>query len=263
MSENEKTQFFYEIFDASLPRLGPGSEASTKRALDMLFSSAKPPGKYATDSAGLRILDIGCGNGAQTIGLARHTRGTITAVDNHQPALDELQRRAQTAGVSGRIRISLKDMRNLGPDHGTFDLIWSEGAIAYHPGFREGVAACRRLLVPDGLMAVSELIWFRPDPPEECRQFFADVYPAMVDTDTNVAAIRGCGYEVLGHFKLPESDWLESFYLPLEARLESLRKTYAADSERIEPIETIQMEIEIYRKYSRYYGYEFYLMQRI
>ncbi|MDQ7785343.1 MAG: class I SAM-dependent methyltransferase, partial [Desulfomonilaceae bacterium] len=193
MNEREKMKFLYEIFDASLPRLGPGSDVTTKRALDKLLSSAKPGAEHALNRAGLKILDIGCGNGAQTIQLARHTQGTILAVDNHQPFLEELQCRAHAAGVSERIRTCLKDMRDLGTDDGTFDLIWSEGAIAYHPGFREGVAACRRLLVPDGLMAVSELTWFRPDPPEECRKYFADVYPAMVDTDTNVAAIASCG----------------------------------------------------------------------
>ncbi len=262
MNEHEQMEFFYEIFDASLPRFGPGSSVSTKRALDTLFSSAKPHGKYVPENSELRILDIGCGNGSQTIQLARHTCGTIVAVDNHQPALDELQRRAEAAGVAEKIRIVPKDMRDLGPDDGTFDLIWSEGAIAYHPGFREGVAACHRLLVPDGLMAVSELSWFRPDPPEECQKYFVDMYPAMVDTGTNVAVIGDCGFEVLGHFKLPESDWLESFYLPLERRLQTLRRTYAADSERMEAIEAVQLEIEIYRKFSEFYGYEFYLMQR-
>lgn len=262
MNESEKTDFFYEIFDVSLPRFGPGSHVSTKRALDEILSSANPRGTYGLEVPHLEILDIGCGNGAPTIQLARHTRGTIVAVDNHQPALDELRRRAEAAGVSERIRIRLKDMRNLGPDDGTFDLIWSEGAL-YCMGFREGLQACRGLLAPNGLLAVSELTWLAPDPPAECRQYIEGVYPPVVDVDANVAAMRGCGYEVLGHFTLPESDWWDSFYHPLENRLQLLRRTYATDAERIEEIEYVQMEIEVYRKYCQYYGYVFYLMQRI
>ena len=60
-------------------------------------------------------------------------------------------------------------------------------------GFREGLALCHSLLVPGGLMAVSELSWLRPDPPEECRQYFDNVYPAMVDIDANLSVIKECG----------------------------------------------------------------------
>jgi len=33
----------------------------------------------------VRILDIGCGPGMQTVELARISAGRITAVDNYQP----------------------------------------------------------------------------------------------------------------------------------------------------------------------------------
>ncbi len=122
MDEQEQMQFFYEIFDASLPRLGPGDDASTRKALDMLLTT-RPQRKDAK----LRILDIGCGNGAQTIQLAKYADGTITAVDNHKPFLDELQRRAEAESLSEKIELCLKDMRALGIEMGSFDLIWAEG----------------------------------------------------------------------------------------------------------------------------------------
>jgi cyclopropane fatty-acyl-phospholipid synthase-like methyltransferase len=253
-------EFFYEIFDASLPRLGPGGDASTIKALNILLSAGLEP-NGAPELPQLRILDIGCGNGAQTIQLAKHTNGTIVAVDNHQAFLDELERRAEAEGVSKKITVCLKDMCALGMEKGAFDLIWSEGAL-YIMGFREGLAACHNLLRPGGLLAVSELSWFRPDPPGECQQFFANEYPAMVDIDTNVATIESCRYEALGHFALPESAWWMPYYQPLEDRLQSLREKYATDPKRIEMIQSVQMEIEVYRRYSSYYGYVFYLMQR-
>ena len=256
MDEQEQMQFFYEIFDASLPRLGPGDDASTRKALDMLLTT-RPQRKDAK----LRILDIGCGNGAQTIQLAKYADGTITAVDNHKPFLDELQRRAEAESLSEKIEFCLKDMRALGIEMGSFDLIWAEGSL-FIMGFREGLEACHDLLTPSGLLAASELSWLRPDPPSECRKFFANEYPAMVDIAANLAAIKSCGYEVLGHFTLPESAWWTPYYHPLEDRLQSLREKYATDPERIEAIESIHLEIEMYRKYSSYYGNVFYLMQR-
>jgi cyclopropane fatty-acyl-phospholipid synthase-like methyltransferase len=260
MNEQEKIQFFYEIFDSSLLRLAPGDDTSTKKALNTLFLE-KSKHKNALDLTKLKILDIGCGNGAQTIQLVKYTKGTVIAVDNHQPFLDELQRRAEAEGIAEKIQPCLKDMCALEMEKGIFDLIWSEGSL-YIMGFYEGLATCRDLLVPNGLLAVSELSWFRSDPPEECRQFFADEYPAMVDMATNLATIKNSGFKVLGHFTLPESTWWISYYQPLENRLQLLREKYVTDPIKIKMIESVQMEIEVYRKYSKYYGYVFYLMQR-
>jgi SAM-dependent methyltransferase len=259
MESDKLPEFFYEIFDASLPRLGAGNEASTLKALEML-RAAGPQHKNTAARCATRILDIGCGNGTQTLVLARHTDGSILAVDNHQPFLDELQRRAEAAGVSGRIQVSLRDMRSLNASDGPFDLIWSEGAL-FVMGFREGLAACCSLLAPGGGLAASEMCWLRPDPPAACRQFFAAAYPALTDIETNLAAIRACGYEVVGHFPQPESAWWE-LYHPIEERLGRLRKQRAAEEEKLSMIEGIQKEIDLYRQYAAFYGNVFFVMRR-
>jgi hypothetical protein len=74
----------------------------------------------------------------------------------------------------------------------------------------------------------------------------------MVDNAANLAAIENSGYEVLKHFALPESNWLESFYHPIEDRLRTLQKKYAEDRAGSEVVDTILKEIDIYRKYSNY-----------
>jgi SAM-dependent methyltransferase len=260
VDKQEQMDFFHEIFSASLPRLGAGDDASTKKALAMLFA-ARASKKDVSRSRDLRVLDIGCGNGAPTIRLARSIGGTILAVDNHRPYLDELQRRAAAAGVGEKIQTRLKDMHDVGQEEGVFDLIWSEGAI-FVMGFGAGLAAWRSLLAADGLLAVSEMAWFRPDAPARCRRFFADAYPAMADMEANLATIRACGYKMIGHFQQPESAWWDSYYSPLGDRLASLRKKHAADPEKQEMLAAVQMEIDIFRKYSDYYGNVFYLMRR-
>jgi SAM-dependent methyltransferase len=260
MDSERLPDFFYEIFDASLPRLGPGDEASTLKALDLL-RCAQPRRKNQAAGRTTRILDLGCGNGTPTIILARHTQGSILAVDNRQPFLYELQRRAAAAVVSERIQVSLRDMRSLDKGDGPFDLIWSESAL-FVMGFREGLAACHALLAPGGGLAVSEMAWLRPDPPAECRQFFATVYPALADIEANLATIRACGLEILGHFPQPESAWWEPLYHPLEARLRVLRARHAGEPENLALIEQIQKEIDIYRQYSAFYGNVFFVLRR-
>jgi SAM-dependent methyltransferase len=261
VDEQEQLRLLYEIFDASLPRLGPGDDDSTQRAFRTLLARRRQDTGDPEPGA-LSVLDIGCGNGAQTIQLALHMEGTLVAVDDHQPFLDELERRARACGVAEKITSRLKDMRTLGSEDGVFDIVWAEGSL-YVMGFVNGLTTCRGLLAPGGFLAVSELTWLRPDPPRECREFFAAEYPDMVNVAANLMNVAESGYELVDHFTLPESAWLENYYGPLEARLGSLREECATETEKLEMIAWIDKEIEVYRKYSAYYGYVFYLARRV
>jgi SAM-dependent methyltransferase len=261
MDEQERMAYFHEVFDASLPRLGPGDEASTMRALGVL-RDAMAAGKVRPASADLRILDLGCGTGAPTLLLARHLAGSITAVDNHQPFLDELRRRAKAQGVSGKIATRCEDMRTLKLADGSYDVIWCEGSLFGMGSPSEGFAACHRWLAPGGFLAVSELCWFRPEPPQECREWLTGAYPPMTDVAGNLAIIEAAGFTVLDHFSLPTRTWLEEFYVPLENRIRELRRMPVENPARDEVFAACQKEIDMYRKYSEYYGYEFFIMQR-
>ena len=240
--------FFFEIHHHLL-REGPGNNESTRKAYTMLSDVPARP----------QILDVGCGPGMQTIELAKLSAGTITAVDTHEPFLKELERRAQQAGVSKQVTTQKASMHSLPFAEESFDLIWSEGAI-YIMGFERGLREWRPLLKPHGAIVVSELTWLQGNPPAEIAAFWAKNYSAMQDNEGNLALVQQAGYEVVGHFTLPEAGWWE-YYLPLEARIAALREQYKNDEEKLDHLATAQLEIDLYRKYASYYGYVFYVMQ--
>lgn len=261
MDESHKLPpHFHDAFNASLARLGPGDEASTMRAVGEL-RSAIAQGKVRPASANLRIMDLGCGTGAQTLILAQHLEGSILAVDNYAPFLEALRQRAEARGLSAKITTRLQDMGTLNSGEGSFDVIWSEGAL-FCMGFREGLVACHRWLAPGGFMAASELCWLKPEPPAECRQYLTSVYPPIADMAANLATIEACGFTVLDHFALPTRAWLEEFYGPLEERLRLLRRLGESIPARNAIIEACQTEIDMYRKYSEFFGYGFFTMHR-
>jgi SAM-dependent methyltransferase len=259
MSTDKPPQFFYEIFHPSLPRHGPGDDAATGKALTELLK-ARPEWSDASAMKSLRILDLGCGVGPQTIQLAKLTGAHIIAVDNHQAFLDELMRRAQAAGVADQIEPRRMDMNELTFDDASFDLIWSEGAI-FATGFEKGMTIFRRLLKPGGLAAVTELVWFVPAPPPECKAFFDAEYPPMTGIPANLAMIESAGLRPVGHFNLPAFAWSVNFYDPLNERLRTMRNTHRDDSEKMALIEMIQREIDMNRTFPDAYGYTFFLMQ--
>jgi len=241
-------EIVFTIHD-NLPREAPGSAACTQRAL------ARVTGL----SSGSRILDVGCGPGQQTIDLARACAGRIVAVDLHARYLRELGRRAAAAGVADRVSPVRATMRQMPFADGSFDVIWSEGAI-YIGGFERGLQDWRRLLGPRGWVAVTELCWLVDDPPEAPRTFWARQYPPMTTVPQNLETAAACGYDVLDCFTLPVSAWWDDYYGPLERRLASLREhTSGADRAAIE---STQSEIDLYRSHAPTYGYVFFVLQR-
>ena len=241
---------FFEIH-SGLPREGPGDTASTLRALRSVRGLPQKPD----------VLDVGCGPGAQTLVLARETGGTVTAVDNHVPFLDDLRGRAAAAGLADRIRPLEASMFDLPFADASFDLVWSEGAI-YQMGFDNGLRSWRRFLRPGGSVAVTEISWLRDDRPRELADFWQAEYPGMRSVAGNLAAIRRCGYGTAGHFILPDSCWWDSYYGPILEKLPRLRDKHRGDAEALAVLDLETVEIDLFRKYSSHYGYVFYVMGR-
>ena len=240
---------FFEIHQG-LPREAPGDNASTRRAFAALTNLPAQP----------KILDIGCGPGSETLELARLTGGSITAVDIHQPFLETLKQRAQEQSVAERITTLNASMFLLDFEEQSFDIIWAEGAI-YIIGFEQGLRSWKPFLKHQGYMAVSELSWLRSNPPQEIRDFWSNGYPGMRSISSNLGIIESVGYREVAYFVLPSSSWWNEYYHPLEARITQLRGKYRDNSEALLQLSQEQKEIDLYRQYSDYYGYVFYVMQ--
>lgn len=234
-----------------LPRQGPGSNASTSRALKT-FSGL---------SANPRILDVGCGGGMQTVHLARESGGQVTAVDISEPLLERLQQRASREGFAGNIETLCCSMDAMPFPENTFDLIWSEGAI-YNMGLAEGLANWQRFLKPGGYIAVTEISWLTEDRPEEAFSFWQAAYPKIAGISENIEKIESVNLLPVGYFPLPVSDWWDEFYHPMERRCQELLAEYTAASESRDFLEGELREIALFREYSDNYGYVFYLMQK-
>ena len=70
-------------------------------------------------------------------------------------------------------------------------------------------------------------------------------------------------FHLISNFTLPESSWLDSFYLPMEEEITRLNKKYQGNEIALGIFEEIKNEIYLYKKFSDFYGYEFFIMQRI
>ncbi len=206
------------------------------------------------------VLDLGCGPGAATSLLASRTGGRVVAVDLHAPFLGDVRRKAGDAGVSSRVLPVQANMEALPVPEGFFDLVWSEGAL-YNVGFGRGLEICREVLKSGGGLAATEVVWLDDHPPAEARAWWEAEYPGITSVGANIRTIEESGYTLLGHFTLPASAWWD-YYRPIEARLTALRERHGEDATALAAIDDHQIEIDMYRRYSDSYGYEFFVCRK-
>ncbi len=174
--------------------------------------------------------------------------------------MEQLKEAVKKEGVKDRIKAVKGDMRSLKFEDCSFDAIWSEGAI-FIVGFEKGLREWRRLLTPKGYVVVSELSWLKHGAPQEAKGYMKQMYPVIKTIEGNIEIIQNSGYRLVDSFVLPSKSWWNNYYTPIETKLPSLKAKYKDNEEALQVITYEETEIEMFRKYSDYYGYAFYIMQ--
>lgn len=134
-------------------------------------------------TSGMRVVDIGCGMGHFTLGLARLVgpKGKVVAVDLQEKMLAALEKRAREAGLAGRIILHRCRPDRLGVEEPADFVLafWMVHEVTDKPLFFDQVSA---LLKPGGRLLLVE------PKLHVTRKGFAQT----------VALCRGAGFRLLG-----------------------------------------------------------------
>jgi len=242
MNEHDAYMAEFMAIYAGIERLGPGSEQDTARALAVL------PENLGT------ILEIGCGTGVGTLQLAQSAH--VTAIDNHEPFLAELEQRASEHSLMDKISCVCASMTDLPFDPSSFDVIWAEGS-AYIMGFEKALQNWKPFIKPGGYLVVSDAVWLCDERDPEGEAFWQQEYPDISSVQARLSQIEAQGYQLLTDFTLSEQAW-ENYYGPLERKLNQLDlgsfKTSAGQD--------VAKEIQIHRQHSKGVGYQVFVLRR-
>ena len=242
-------KYFLEAF-RKMERLGPGSEGTTKMALEYI--------RNKNDIT--TVVDAGCGNGQQTITLAKELiNAKITGVDVDDYQIERFRKNMIEHHLESRVDIVKHSMTKLPADRNSLDLIWAEGSI-YIIGFENGIQYWKKYLKDEGIIACSEVTWLK-DPSPENYAYWKKECPRIDYTENKIKIVEKCGYEILGTFAIPRTDWTTHFYEPLEKNLIELETKYQGIPEAMEVVNRLRYEIYLYNTYENEYGYVFYIMK--
>jgi SAM-dependent methyltransferase len=234
-------------------RQGPGGDEATEQALSLARIDRAMP---------LKIADIGCGTGASTLLLARLLNAQITAVDFLQDFLEVLESRAESRGLSEKIKPLCCSMDNLPFENEALDVIWSEGAI-YNIGFERGVTDWNRYLKAGGLLIVSEMTWTTTSRPAELQKHWEGEYPEIDLASSKISVLEKNGYSPIGYFVLPEYCWLDNYYRPMQDGFKDFLNRNGNSEEARAIVAAENREIELYEKYKAHYSYGVYMARKL
>jgi len=239
-------------FFSELDRQGPGSPEETIKALSFIGNLSNKT----------KIADLGCGTGAQTMVLAQNTEAAITALDLYAGSIDKLNATAAKLGLQERVKGIVGSMDNLPFEDDEFDLIWSEGAIA-NIGFEKGLNHWKGFLKKGGYIALTYESWFTDERPAEIEKWWVDAVPEIGTIGHNVSIMQKTGYIPAAVFTLPETCWIDHYFIPQKARHEEFLKEHAGNKTVEDLIALMRREEDLYSRYKQYYGYVFYIGKKI
>ena len=110
-------------------------------------------------------------------------------------------------------------------------------------------------------MVVSDADWFEPNPPAELVKWWESEGYVPVSEDEMKERVKRAGLRLIATYRLPEAGWWDNYHVPMLARIQELSKTHGAVPENAALLESLEHEAEMYRKYKRFYGYTFFIMQ--
>ena len=115
------------------------------------------------------VLDVGCGPGTITVGLADHVpAGRVTGIDAAAEALADARAEAARGGQRN-VSFEVGDVRHLDFDDAAFDVVHAHQVLQHLADPVAALAEMRRVCRPGGIVAARDgdyggFLWFPEDP---------------------------------------------------------------------------------------------------
>jgi cyclopropane fatty-acyl-phospholipid synthase-like methyltransferase len=171
--------------------------------------------------AGMRVLDLGCGNGMIAEFLSDRTGAHFTGLDCIEEAVRQARRR--TAAKADRLEFLVGDINRLALPRGAFDLVLSVDSIYFSEDYAATVRELKAALRPGGRMAVFFSYGREPWVPRE--KFTAE---NLAPDKTPLAAALQANGLTFRTWDLTRRDYLLA--LRRKAVLEELKPEFAAEN---------------------------------
>ena len=158
---------------------------------------------FVTIPSGSRMLDIGCGGGANLKRLLeRCPDGSVTGVDYSETSVKKSTETNQSAIAEGRCRVLEGDVRNLPLEQDSFDFITAFETIYFWPEIEQSFQEVHRVLKTGGTFFICN----ESDGNDESSQANAEIIQGMTlyTPEAIEELLMSAGFKNIQHHANPE-----------------------------------------------------------
>lgn len=171
--------------------------------------------RLANVKEGQHVLDVACGTGRGTVGLARAVgaEGRVDALDLSEAMLDQARAKIEKLELSSRVHFKQGNARELPYPDETFDLVYNGYMFDLIPldGFMPILKEMRRILKPSG-----KLVLVNMSKPDERKTFYEKIY-------ARGWAVMPCRPVLMSEYLEPAGfTHIQRFYRPTRGSIVSL-----------------------------------------
>jgi N-methyltransferase StaMA len=161
---------------------------------------------------GMRVLDVGSGNGKATMRVATGHEVRVSGVTISDYHVQVASERAAERGLSDTVDFTVADMRDVPFADETFDASYAIESICHVPNRTEAYAEIGRVLRPGGLVSVTDFVLRETITDQEAADRIAatstnfELGPILPREDYE-AVVRAAGLEVVEFTDATEAVW--------------------------------------------------------
>jgi tocopherol O-methyltransferase len=146
-----------------------------------------------------RVLNVGCGAGADSVYLARAHGVPVVGVNISESQLEIAREHARDSGVSDLTAFRIDDFHDLATvEDDSMDVYWGLEALSHADDLPGALAQARRVLGPDGRLALTDL-FIREAPSSDEREQLRTLEDGLGvrvhSIDEMRTALEGAGFE--------------------------------------------------------------------